>query len=426
MASPRRPTQERRPPLTEHRQFLFASAARATGRVASGGGECSGGVGPPRPARRPQGCESGEWVTQHEHTPPPDDGTRPPRALTLGEWTGLGRAAGIDAGRLHAIEDAVELVAAIFVRGPDGIERVELGEIAEAAVGGLGHGPLPGPVAPESLSGLDPEALRRLVVEVAGALAGRHGGEEEARGEADRARGRRDEVREVAEGLEVEIPLALGEERGERCPLRHVRLAHRLDAGERFRSADTHGSSRRVARGKHARLLEELAGRGDPIGERGRPVHRGQKALGFRRRQAAATGAHVWRAVFKIHLAAGESVEAAEEAHALLAADHVDLGGRGGAGADEEDGGRGPGSDRRHGAEARERRSSASCSIKASAETGLATTRSTNWLPSWAATLSPQPVRRKTAVSGESDFTRSATSQPFIRGMPRSVMTTSC
>src|SRR5215471_17439635 len=119
--------------------------------------------------------------------------TRPPRALPLGEWIGLGRTAGIDAGRLHAIEDAVELVATIFVRAPDGIERVELGEIAEAAVGGLGHGPLTGPVAPESLSGLDPEALRRLVVEVAGALAGRHGGEEETRGEADRARGRRDE-----------------------------------------------------------------------------------------------------------------------------------------------------------------------------------------------------------------------------------------
>src|SRR5215471_21291052 len=36
--------------------------------------------GPPRPARRPQGGESGERVTQHEGTPPPDDGTRPPRA----------------------------------------------------------------------------------------------------------------------------------------------------------------------------------------------------------------------------------------------------------------------------------------------------------------------------------------------------------
>src|SRR5215831_9310270 len=51
------------------------------GRVAAGGGVRSGGVGPPKPARRPQGGESGERVTQHERTPPPDDGTRPPRAL---------------------------------------------------------------------------------------------------------------------------------------------------------------------------------------------------------------------------------------------------------------------------------------------------------------------------------------------------------
>src|SRR5262249_5653978 len=62
----------------------FTSAARATGRVASGGGVRSGGVGPPRPARSPQGCDSGEWVTQPERTPPPDDRTRPPRAPQVG------------------------------------------------------------------------------------------------------------------------------------------------------------------------------------------------------------------------------------------------------------------------------------------------------------------------------------------------------
>src|SRR5262249_22584003 len=151
-----------------------------------------------------------------------------------------------------------------------------------------------------------------------------------------------------------------------------------------------------------------------------------QETFCLRRREAAAPGAHLGRAVLGIYLAAGEGVEAAEESHALLAADHVDLGRRGDTPANEEHGGGRPGGDRGHGAEARERRSSASCSIRASADTGLATTRSTNWLPSWAATLSPQPVRRNTGVSGESDFTRSATSQPFIRGMPRSVMTTSC
>src|SRR5215472_4928033 len=354
--------------------------------------------------------------------PAPDDGPR----LAYRLFVRLGPAARIDAGRLHAIEDAVELVAAILVRGPDGVERFELGEIAEAAVGRLGHGPLPAPVPAESLPGLDPEALRRLVVKVARTLAGRHGSKEEAGGEADRARGWRDEVREVAEGPEIEIPLALGEEGGERRPLRHMRVAHRLDAGEGFRSAHTHRSSRRVARGKHSCLLEELASRRDPVSEGGSAVHRGQEAFRIRRCEAAAPGAHLGRAVLRIHLASREGVEAAEKAHALLAADHVDLGRRGDTGANEENGGGRPGGDRGHGAEARERRSSASCSIRASADTGLATTRSTNWLPSWAATLSPQPVRRNTGVSGESDFTRSATSQPFIRGMPRSVMTTSC
>jgi hypothetical protein len=50
---------------------------RVTGRVASGVGERSGGVGPPRPVRSPQGCDSGEWMTQLERSPAPDDGLRP-------------------------------------------------------------------------------------------------------------------------------------------------------------------------------------------------------------------------------------------------------------------------------------------------------------------------------------------------------------
>src|SRR5262252_558635 len=36
--------------------------------------------GPPRPARRPQGCESGVWVTELERPPPPTTGPAPPRA----------------------------------------------------------------------------------------------------------------------------------------------------------------------------------------------------------------------------------------------------------------------------------------------------------------------------------------------------------
>src|SRR5215510_12285368 len=72
------------------------SAARVTGRVASGGGVRSGGVGPPRPARSPQGCESDERVTQHERTPPPDDGTRPSRAPYMRDESGLGRALAVE------------------------------------------------------------------------------------------------------------------------------------------------------------------------------------------------------------------------------------------------------------------------------------------------------------------------------------------
>jgi len=44
-----------------------------TGRVAAGAGERSGGVGPPRPVRHPQGGESGERVTELERSPAPDD-----------------------------------------------------------------------------------------------------------------------------------------------------------------------------------------------------------------------------------------------------------------------------------------------------------------------------------------------------------------
>jgi len=48
--------------------------------VAVGAGERSGGVRPPRRVRRPQGGGSGEWVTQLERSPAPDDGPDPSRA----------------------------------------------------------------------------------------------------------------------------------------------------------------------------------------------------------------------------------------------------------------------------------------------------------------------------------------------------------
>src|SRR5205823_4268547 len=90
-----------------------------------------------------------------------------------------------------AVEDAVKLVAAVLVGGPDGPERVELGEIAEAAVRGLGHGPFPAPVAAKALAGSDPEALRSFLAKMPRALSRRHRGEEESCGEANRTRRRR-------------------------------------------------------------------------------------------------------------------------------------------------------------------------------------------------------------------------------------------
>src|SRR5262249_10557522 len=43
--------------------------------VAPGVGERAGGVGPPRPARSPQGCDSGQRVTQLARSPAPGDRT---------------------------------------------------------------------------------------------------------------------------------------------------------------------------------------------------------------------------------------------------------------------------------------------------------------------------------------------------------------
>jgi len=48
-----------------------------SGRVAAGAGVRSGGVGPPRPVRRPKGGDSGERVTQLERIPAPADRPRP-------------------------------------------------------------------------------------------------------------------------------------------------------------------------------------------------------------------------------------------------------------------------------------------------------------------------------------------------------------
>src|SRR5712691_10356048 len=225
--------------------------------------------------------------------------------MSLSPWTPLrGPPVNLHAGCLDAVEDSVELVPAVGVGGPYGIEAVELGEVAEAAVGGLGHGPLPAPVTPETLGRLDPEALRRLLAEESRALAGGNGSEKEACGEADGARGRRDEVREVAKGPEVEVP-ALGlEERGQGRALGHVRRTKRLDA-----LGGSNRASGLVARRQHARLFEQLARGRHPEGQRWQVVLRRHDPVRFSGGEAAAPGEDFGQAVLGIHLAAGKRVE---------------------------------------------------------------------------------------------------------------------
>src|SRR5262249_2377286 len=54
-----------------------AGGGGGPGGGGGGGGERWGGVGPPRPVRRPRGGDSGQWVTQLERSPTPDDGPLP-------------------------------------------------------------------------------------------------------------------------------------------------------------------------------------------------------------------------------------------------------------------------------------------------------------------------------------------------------------
>jgi hypothetical protein len=89
---------------------------------------------------------------------------------------------------VDAVDDAVELVAAVGVGGPQLVERAKLREIAEPVLGRLGHRHLPGHEAAVALTRVDPECLRCLFGEEDGRLVGRHRAqEEEAGGEADRA-----------------------------------------------------------------------------------------------------------------------------------------------------------------------------------------------------------------------------------------------
>src|ERR1700687_5991473 len=209
--------------------------------------------------------------------------------MSLSPWAKLGRSLlDLDAGSLNAVEDAVELVPAVGVGGPDGIEAVELGEVAQAAVGRLRHRPLPAPVATEALGRIDPEALRCLLVEETRALAHGNGGEKESRCEPDGARGRRDEVREVAEGPEIEVPALRREQRTERRALCHVGRAERFDPRYGGRLAPGDRAPIAVAAGPHAGLLEQPTPRRPPEGQRGQALLRRHDPLGLVRREASA------------------------------------------------------------------------------------------------------------------------------------------
>src|SRR5947209_4280635 len=116
---------------------------------------------------------------------------------------------------LDAVDDPRELLAVVVTRRPQLAHRAELRDVGEAVLGGLRHRHLVSEKAPVAVSRMDPEALRRLLRVEPRRLARRQPAEEEARGEADRARLRRHEVREVAERPQVAPPAGLGEPRAE-------------------------------------------------------------------------------------------------------------------------------------------------------------------------------------------------------------------
>src|SRR6266849_6417835 len=184
----------------------------------------------------------------------------------------VGAAANLHAGRLHAVEDAMELVSAVLVGGPDALEIIELSEVAEAAVRRLRYGPFSAPVPAE--------ALRSLFVEESRTLARRDRGQKEARGESDGTRGRRDEVRKVAERPQVQMP-ALGREQfTERRALRHVSRPEHLDAPRGSWIGLDDRAAGPVAGREDTGLLEQLARGGHPEGQGGQAAFGGHQALG--------------------------------------------------------------------------------------------------------------------------------------------------
>src|SRR3989454_9107004 len=135
---------------------------------------------------------------------------------------------------IDAVDDPVELVAAVGVGFPEVLDRPELGEPRETVLRRLGHRHLVREEAPVAEARVDPEPFRRLLGEEPRLLITGRAAEEEARAEANRARAGRDEVRQVPEAAEVAVPPLAREELGEGRLRRHERLAAALDpAGDR-------------------------------------------------------------------------------------------------------------------------------------------------------------------------------------------------
>ena len=170
-------------------------------------------------------------------------------------------------------------------------QRVEAGEPGEVAERPLRRAPpwaSRPPRSGDALRGIDPEALGRLLVTEQRALAGRHRGEEEARGEADRARRRRDEVREVAEAeprSRYQPSAARSAANGAASARRSRRMRSTRAATAAPRPSTAPPSPSETSE-QHAGLLEQLARGGDPEGERRDPVERRARPGGGLGRQA--------------------------------------------------------------------------------------------------------------------------------------------
>src|SRR5437899_5563225 len=109
-------------------------------------------------------------------------------------------------GGVEAVDDPVELGPAVGVGRPELLDRVELGDPGQTVLGGLGHLHLTRQEAPVAVARVDPESFRRLLGEEPRLLVRGHAAEKEARGEADRARAGREEMRQLTEAAEVAGP----------------------------------------------------------------------------------------------------------------------------------------------------------------------------------------------------------------------------